>query len=987
MSTADVQKLDPCGCCEGPAAEPAIHNAPGLPALQYRVGTHSRFLERMRHGIPLVVGETGSQRPLARLTARTTDDPSIALLDACAMVADILTFYQERLANEGFLRTATERRSVLELARAIGYELSPGVAAAVHLTFVAEQAPGAPSETVVPQSTQVQSVPPADKLPQIFETSADALVRPEWNAMRPRLTRPAEMALIAPTSTGPLALHLLGAPGTFSPDMAGLLTGVLPGAMFRLDPAADAPSTAMDAIPVSRVYVTEGGVGVAKGDMLLFAGSRLNEFETLALRVADVAEEVQRRASGDEIRRVRVDLEPLPPSTGTSPLPVGAKTFGYKAGPLPAKGVIRLQPEALTSSTLTTTILGHAWREADLHALLGIQNWARLSLMRAVNRRQPAEPMTPEAGAFAFRETLGFFGQNAPRWASLPSEKTKGDPYLKPWDEDDLGVGSPDDPVSIWKTSQGDWNTNVGADVFLDRAVKGVTTRTWALFEAPSLVSAFLVHDAREVSRADFGVSGRALALGLRTPDGAELGSTDKPEAFRFRTTTARVASRRLQFAELPIDTPLDKPTEIELDRFIVGLSAGQPIAVSGERHDLRGETVAEVATLADIVHSGGRTTLILDSALQYQYVRDTVTISANVVPATHGETVTEVLGSGDASTPNQRFSLKKPPLTYVSAPASGSRSTLEVRVNRVRWEATPSLYLAGPEEQAYTVRIDDDARAEVIFGDGEHGARVPSGAANVTATYRSGIGADGEVDAGTLTVLRTIPLGIRSVANPVAASGAESPERLENARQNAPVTVVTFERVVSLTDFEDFARTFPGIGKALADRLQVDGRDVVHVTVAGATGGAPGGDVLDHLRDAIAGAGDTANDFQVNAFSLRYFTVDARVAIDPRRIPAEVLDAVAERLRDAFSFERRSFGQSVTPSEVVARIHEVAGVLGTDLESLAEYIEGEAPAPSPVPVEPIVSRRARWDPDARVFVPADLLLVNPVGITLAEME
>ena len=48
---------------------------------------------------------------------------------ACACVADVLGFYQERIANEGYLRTATERRSVLELARTIGYELKPGVAA------------------------------------------------------------------------------------------------------------------------------------------------------------------------------------------------------------------------------------------------------------------------------------------------------------------------------------------------------------------------------------------------------------------------------------------------------------------------------------------------------------------------------------------------------------------------------------------------------------------------------------------------------------------------------------------------------------------------------------------------------------------------------------------------------------------------------------------------------------------------------------------
>lgn len=65
--------------------------------------------------------------PLRKLTSREADDATIALLDAWATVADVLTFYQERIANEGYLRTATERRSVLELARLVGYQPRPGV--------------------------------------------------------------------------------------------------------------------------------------------------------------------------------------------------------------------------------------------------------------------------------------------------------------------------------------------------------------------------------------------------------------------------------------------------------------------------------------------------------------------------------------------------------------------------------------------------------------------------------------------------------------------------------------------------------------------------------------------------------------------------------------------------------------------------------------------------------------------------------------------
>src|SRR5207244_9631883 len=119
-----------CGCCEGihPATPRPVVNRPYLDALSYRVGTHESFLATMLARL------SGREFPtLHELAARTGDDAAIALLDAWATVGDVLTFYQDRIANEGYLRTATERRSVLEAARLVGYELRPGVAASTYL--------------------------------------------------------------------------------------------------------------------------------------------------------------------------------------------------------------------------------------------------------------------------------------------------------------------------------------------------------------------------------------------------------------------------------------------------------------------------------------------------------------------------------------------------------------------------------------------------------------------------------------------------------------------------------------------------------------------------------------------------------------------------------------------------------------------------------------------------------------------------------------
>ncbi len=192
-----------CGCCEGTTQlTPApIANRPGLSTLAYRMGTHAAFLETMKArlsnfflDIPIegldAHGQPQIERiyPLCGLTTRATDDPSIALLDAWATVGDVLTFYQERIANEGYLRTATERRSILELARLVGYALRPGVSATVYLAYTLDN--NFKDEVVIPVGARSQSIPGPGELPQFFETSDPLNARAAWNVLQPRMTEP-----------------------------------------------------------------------------------------------------------------------------------------------------------------------------------------------------------------------------------------------------------------------------------------------------------------------------------------------------------------------------------------------------------------------------------------------------------------------------------------------------------------------------------------------------------------------------------------------------------------------------------------------------------------------------------------------------------------------------------------------------------------------------------------------------------------------------
>ena len=174
---------------------------------------------------------------------------------------------------------------------------------------------------------------------------------------------------------------------------------------------------------------------------------------------------------------------------------------------------------------------------------------------------------------------------------------------------------------------------------------------------------------------------------------------------------------------------------------------------------------------------------------LAHVYDRATVRINANVAAATHGESVKELLGSGDATMPYQSFTLRQPPLTYVSAETpSGSASTLKVYVNDVLWQEVPFFYGRGANEHIYVTA----ARRRRPHHDSVRRRHHRRAAAHRTEQCARGIsqgqrarrsGRSGAVRANLLSR----PLGLKEVVNPEAAEGAEDPESRDDARKNAP--------------------------------------------------------------------------------------------------------------------------------------------------------------------------------------------------------
>jgi len=289
-----------CDCCEGTGqlTPGLIANRPGLNLLAYRVGTHAAFLETMkarlsnyflnipREGVD-EHGQPWAERiyPLTGLTARAEDDPSIAILDAWATVGDVLTFYQERIANEGYLRTATERRSILELARLVGYALRPGVASTVYLAYTLDSS--FKEEVVIPTGSRVQSLPERDEQPQSFETSEVLNTRAAWNNLKPRLSRPQTESSIKYNEEDGPCVYLKGTSTNLKPNDPLLLDFGAPDGpeFFRIqsvtpDPAADHTKVILQILPTGNQPAAANVMAAASPRSQRERFSALNEYVT-----------------------------------------------------------------------------------------------------------------------------------------------------------------------------------------------------------------------------------------------------------------------------------------------------------------------------------------------------------------------------------------------------------------------------------------------------------------------------------------------------------------------------------------------------------------------------------------------------------------------------------------------------------------------------------------------------------------------------------
>lgn len=213
----------------GGSEEEKLYNDPGQDLLRYRVGTFETFVTNILDDLMRtdtsagilasppteVLGEEGVSEQRRRIRFNLTDDDNwlLSLVRSWATVCDILTFYQERTLNEGYLRTAQQSLSQHELARMINYEPRPGVGGSLQAAFMASEVDRMPQKVQISPRTKLHGSSPAgDNM--VFETAMPLLARAEWNQITPVEARETQPGVLRGDATW---VDVLGPPGPLAP--------------------------------------------------------------------------------------------------------------------------------------------------------------------------------------------------------------------------------------------------------------------------------------------------------------------------------------------------------------------------------------------------------------------------------------------------------------------------------------------------------------------------------------------------------------------------------------------------------------------------------------------------------------------------------------------------------------------------------------------------------------------------------------------------
>lgn len=429
------------------------------------------------------------------------------------------------------------------------------------------------------------------------------------------------------------------------------------------------------------------------------------------------------------------------------------------------------------------------------------------------------------------------------------------------------------------------------------------------------------------------------VAQGSNTNPGAFVaGGT--PLASPLTGGTATVTSAEIYYADLPV-VVLNGTAGYVLNEGSTTVPKGSQVVA-----EIQAESGAKrvvFSTQSDLVLAYRSTDTV------YAFHGEDISFRAENAAVDGGDIAGKLLGYSKG-TANQEFSLDED-----NVPTGSIQIFVKESGTWNEWTQVEHLQDYGPTDEVFQVSVSGTGVVNVNFGEGVSG-RIPPQDADIKTVYIAGGGTIGNVGEGTLTKWDIIP-GLDSdeiranvaVTNYLPATGGSDPETDNSIRYNAPRALRTLNRAVTLQDFSNLALTVGGVTKANA---VADSRSSVTVYVAPTDDGReiPGfvGTVA-NPGEQTAGMDTLINSVElyladkvpigttVTVLAPIYTAVNLGIlySVLPNYQSAVVETNIKKYIVENFSYADMDFAEILTPEEIEFKLRQVAGVANIRLETM----------------------------------------------------
>jgi baseplate J-like protein len=300
-------------------------------------------------------------------------------------------------------------------------------------------------------------------------------------------------------------------------------------------------------------------------------------------------------------------------------------------------------------------------------------------------------------------------------------------------------------------------------------------------------------------------------------------------------------------------------------------------------------------------------------------------------VPVEEGRLIKEEILGTSPGTPNQRYKLTHAKMILRSL-GQGQKVnrdiilTTELGQTKDEWVLRESLAFSREGQKDFTIDVDEDDRATVMFGDGALGA-IPATGSIIKVSYRVGGGPQGNVLPETIqTIIDATELVLlgAEVTNPGAATGGAERESIEHAVSHAPQVFRSLKRAVTAQDYEALALDFKGVGKVLAEGTSWN---VVTLFVAPAGGGHVS-DVLEaNLLAYFEDKRPISTIIEIEDVDYVPIYVTAEVGVKGYYNRDDVKEHVQQAVSKLLAFENVDFQQTVYLSKFYEAIEAIEGI------------------------------------------------------------